>query len=293
MSLQRRLIYMMAALSLTTACSAPGAMAQDKPKGLFFEQLSKPKESINTGLRYWIELVRNGQMTRVTNKHQFASGDRIRFHIRSNIDGYAYILLSSGSRGEQSVLFGDPKSGDDNHVERGREYELPSDGYLKFDDNPGQEKLTLLLSRSQMDAQAFLNKPTEQPAVIASAMIGSKDLVPSKIVIAYNPVHKAEPVAPPVKVEKKADPAPTTPSSSKPAKVVGKAKTVKKKDKIAAASSSSSQPGPAQPGTTSISAERQPVSFNANDPGNEDGVVTVVKKDPSGVLYVDVTLDHK
>ena len=108
-------------------------------KGLFFQQLEKPHESLNTGLRYWIEMRRNGTTQRVSNKFQFKSGDSIRFHIRSNIDGYAYILLSSGSRGEREVLFPDEKAGEKNRVGAGHDYVLPQDGSLTFDENPGRK----------------------------------------------------------------------------------------------------------------------------------------------------------
>ncbi len=157
-------------------------------KGLFFQQLEKPTESLNTGLRYWIEMKRNGVTQRVSNKTQFKSGDSIRFHVRANIDGYAYILLSNGSRGEHEVLFPDEKAGEKNRVGAGRDYVLPQDGSLTFDENPGLEKLTLLLSRTPIDATAYLAKPAgeKELTLIASASDGAKDLVPARIYVAYS-----------------------------------------------------------------------------------------------------------
>src|SRR5438270_13681328 len=79
------------------------AESSDGAKGLFFEQLDQPKVQLNTGVRYYIELLRNGQAMKVNNKIAFRTGDKIRFHVQPNIDGFAYILLKSGSQGEQSV----------------------------------------------------------------------------------------------------------------------------------------------------------------------------------------------
>src|SRR5271170_4701555 len=117
-------------LALSTA-----SFAEEGAKGLYFDQLSKPKLNINTGVQYWIELHRGSQILRVNNKTAFKSGDKIAFHLRPNIDGYAYIVLKSGSRGEQSVLFPDAKLQEDNKVQSGKEVVLPSDGMLAFDKN--------------------------------------------------------------------------------------------------------------------------------------------------------------
>ena len=155
-------------------------------KGLFFEQLEKPSQNLNTGIRYSIELKRNGKTKRVSNKFQFRTGDSIRFHVTSNINGFAYILLSSGSRGEQSVLFPDESTKETNRVERGKEYVMPGKGFLTFDENPGTEKLTLLLSRSPINASAYMQKHDRPVTMIASAETGAKDLVPARIYVAYN-----------------------------------------------------------------------------------------------------------
>src|SRR5262249_41710353 len=96
-----------------------------------------------------------------------------------------YILLSSGSRGEQSVLFPEPH--EDNKVERGKDISLPREGYLTFDEHPGIEKVSLLLSRMPTDATAYLNKTRDEDrTLVASAAIGSKDLIPSKILLSYS-----------------------------------------------------------------------------------------------------------
>ncbi|MFK9658423.1 DUF4384 domain-containing protein, partial [Escherichia coli] len=79
-----------------------------------------------------------------------------------NIDGYAYIVLRSGSQGEKAQLFPDAEAKEDNQIKRGREIVLPQDGTLKFDANPGKEKLTLLISRKPIDTDAYMSDKKEK-----------------------------------------------------------------------------------------------------------------------------------
>ncbi len=294
------LIRKSCAVSLAVALGvafSTGAYAQEQSgaKGLFFEQLEKPTESLNTGLRYWIELKRGNNVTRVSNKFQFKTNDSIRFHVRSNIDGYAYILLSSGSRGEQSVLFPDSKADENNKVDRGKDYALPSDGYLTFDENPGLEKLTLLLSRSPMDAQAYLAKPQKEVTMIASAQTGSKDLVPARIYVSYNAPRVEAPVF-----------LPATTKPEKVAKVEKIEKTVKVShtkvtqpaksehtEKVAQSPAADDKPKAAHRTPVKVKhAVASSGSSASTSPKEEEGTVTVVSQQSSGVLHVDVALQH-
>jgi len=284
------------AVALGVAFSS-GAYAQEQSgaKGLFFEQLEKPTESLNTGLRYWIELKRGNNVTRVSNKFQFKTNDSIRFHVRSNIDGYAYILLSSGSRGEQSVLFPDSRAAENNKVDRGKDYALPSDGYLTFDENPGLEKLTLLLSRSPMDAQAYLAKPQKEVTMIASAQTGSKDLVPARIYVSYNAPRVEAPVF-----------LPATTKPEKVAKVEKVEKTVKVShtkvtqpaksehtEKVAQSPAADDKPKSARKTPVKVKhAVASSGSSASTSPKEEEGTITVVSQQSSGVLHVDVALQH-
>jgi hypothetical protein len=277
--------------------TAPGEMAG--AKGLFFEQLEKPEQTLNTGIRYWIELRRGGSVQRVSNKFQFRTGDSIRFHVRSNIDGFAYILLSSGSRGEQSVLFPDESIKESNRVERGKDYVLPGKGSLTFDENPGTEKLTLLLSRRSIDAQAYLMKPEREVTMIASAMTGSKDLVPARIYVAYNAPRidvnvLSRPTASPStdkvekvdKVEKtaKVDKGEKTEKPDKKDKVVGKSK--------AASFYSHTRTTSSTPKISRTRTTKTKPSSSVVPSADEEGTTTVVSEDSSGMLHVDVALEH-
>src|SRR5262249_45725953 len=122
------------------------ALAESGAKDLFASQLNHPGQVTNYGLKYWIELVRNRRSMKVDSQYLFQSGDRIRFHITTNIDGYMYIFMTAGSSGKQAVLFPPQGKEADNRVVAGKEYVLPQDSMLEFDQHPGVESVELVLS---------------------------------------------------------------------------------------------------------------------------------------------------
>lgn len=260
--------------------SATAVFAEDGAKGLFFEQLDSPYKSLNTGVQYYIELHRDGKLIKVTNKYGFKNGDKIKFHVKSNVDGYAYILLKSGSRGEQSVLFPDPSSGDDNKVKRGSDYVIPNTGFLTFDDNPGTEKVSLVLSRTPIDAQAYLATPVEAPTLIASALTGAKDLIPSRVLVHYSDSSRNISSDAPVKIA--ANVPKTTPKLDPKTAVV---EPVDLKHKSASKTKKKSD-SPVALASNNVSTKKTP---GKNDP---EGTVTVVSELPGNVLHVDVDLHH-
>lgn len=255
-------------LSLTLPGFADEAKPVDGAKGLFWEQNNNPDKKLNTGVQYWIELQhRDGARERVSNKHNFKSGDKIRFHVKANIDGYAYVLLKSGSRGEQSVLFPEESMNDSNKVKRGTDYIIPAEGFLAFDENPGVEKLSLIVSRMPIDAQSYLAKPVEAPIMVASAMTGAKDLIPQRVLVQVTDEKVAEVAnaatggsSKPEKPHKTA----SRPKSKTPPKV----QVAKKEPKV----------DPIPP-TKARSVE-------------EGTLTTIVSQVPENILHVDVDLHH-
>lgn len=168
-------------------CAPLASRAENQPNAnnLFNKQLSSQKQVLNTGIQYWIELKRGKQSSKVNNKFAFKSGDSIRLHLRSNTDAYAYIVLAEGSRGEQSVLFPDERHTDNNRIKAGADYILPADGFLTFDENPGTEKLLILISRKPVQAKNYLADKSKKHVVISSEATGAKDLIPGSVVLAY------------------------------------------------------------------------------------------------------------
>lgn len=327
----RSIFAFAASLIVSIGCSSPSPAAEGA-KGLFFEQMENPAQKLNTGIQYWIELNRDGKFSKVNNKYTFRTGDKIRFHITSNIDGFAYILLSSGSRGEQSVLFPEPH--EDNKIQRGKDYSLPRDGFLTFDEHPGIEKVSLLLSRMPTDATAYLNKSRDPDrTLVASAATGSKDLVPSKILLSYTQQSAAAATTKPNILSSDAGKTKVATAEADKAKVAGGDTSKTKvagsdsgKTKVATTESAKTK---TDPGVTRASSPakdktaapqspaarrkrlpaqkiavaggkpektRQPAApqpTGADDSGDvDDGVVTVVYNDPSGVLTLEVDLQH-
>lgn len=145
-------LYLVSLLALLACC--PGARA-DSAKDIFAEQLSNPQESLNTGVKYWIELYRAGKMTVVDSRTQFKSGDKIRFRIVPNVNGYAYVAMTQGSSNQQAVLFPSQRL-PNNKVTAGREFVIPATGFLTFDRQLGTERLLLLVARHPVSSQTLL-----------------------------------------------------------------------------------------------------------------------------------------
>ena len=66
-----------------------------------------------------------------------------------NVDAYAY-WLSEGSSGSYYMLFPNPKTGTDNFVKKNEIYKIPVKGNFKFDDNPGSEKILLIMAPNKV-----------------------------------------------------------------------------------------------------------------------------------------------
>lgn len=113
----------------------------------------RAQKGSNTGLRYKIEVVgENGEISWVTSKRTFFSGERVRFHFETNVNGYLLIIHKDPS-GKSAILFPDPRiNNGDNYVEKGTDYIIPPRGnWFRFDQNPGKEELTVFLSQSRME----------------------------------------------------------------------------------------------------------------------------------------------
>ncbi|MDR3617104.1 MAG: DUF4384 domain-containing protein [Candidatus Obscuribacterales bacterium] len=139
-------------------------------------------------ITYWIEVVRGAETMHVTQKMTFKTGDKIKFHVKPSVDGYAYVVLKSGSLGEKAVLFPVERLKDNNHLAKGVDIAIPSDDYMVFDADPGTEHVCLTFSRTPIDPKSLLGdgmRP-DDTKVVMRAQAGSKDLVPAKIKVVYS-----------------------------------------------------------------------------------------------------------
>jgi hypothetical protein len=101
------------------------------------------------GLRYSLLLrSSDGTYAETSPTATFHSGDHLRLSVMANQPGYLYVI-QQGSTGSWSPIF--PASGsaqEANKVEQGHLYQVPDGkGAFRFDQNPGQEKLFIVLSR--------------------------------------------------------------------------------------------------------------------------------------------------
>ena len=298
----RSLAGWVAALTLISV-SCPGSAFSNSngAKSLFFEQIERPTEKMNTGIQFWIELNRNGQTSRADNRAAFKSGDKIRFHIKPNIDGYAYILLRSGSRGEQAQLFPDDAKRENNRISSGKEIVLPPDGTLDFDANPGIEKMTILISRSQIDTKSYLS-PDQNGSAPRVVMLssGSKDLIPTQVMVSYMTPSKIAPSPSTGTVAK--EPKASTGTVAKEPKAPGPRGAtiihIKGGDITKGRYQANKDTSPKIAATKHMPAVNKAIpkaataKVNDNPADAQSSVVTVVYKDPNGVLAADISLEH-
>ncbi|HEY9786369.1 MAG TPA: alpha/beta fold hydrolase [Candidatus Obscuribacterales bacterium] len=141
---------------------------------------SQPAPAKTASISYWIELLRDGKKYRCNSRMQFRSGDKIRFHVIPESDGYAYVVLKQGTSGKSAVLF--PEEGNNNLLHAGMDYPLPYESWLAFDRNPGIEKLSLVFSRNRVDTNAF-----NRVEVAYIGESGAKDIVPTRMKLSWDP----------------------------------------------------------------------------------------------------------
>ncbi|HEY9680269.1 MAG TPA: DUF4384 domain-containing protein [Oculatellaceae cyanobacterium] len=167
--------------AVATSASLPAFCQQAdeaNARGMFREQMNKPQERLNNGFAYWIELERNGEKSRVSNKEAFVANDRIRFHFKPNFDGYAYIYyVEKEGNGDKALLF-PAADAPDNKISAGKEITLPFSkdfpAWLKFDDSQGTEVVRIIVSRDKLTDK--------------SQAQGSKDVKPD-VAVTSDPKH--------------------------------------------------------------------------------------------------------
>ena len=114
------------------------------------------------GISYWIELVdRGGEMKRVATTRTFRNGERIKLHIETNRDGYLYVI-NIGSTGQSRILFPHPCMAGNNFIRAWTHYDVPYNTYMRFDENPGEELLLVILSPKSLGDIPF-TPPLDRP----------------------------------------------------------------------------------------------------------------------------------
>ena len=166
------------------ALAAPPAAAsqrQDpKARGIF---LAGGGEASRLGVKFWIALKRGETLQDVQTTETFRSGDAFKLRFESNMDGFAYVF-QEGTTGRRSLLFPLPQDAGANRVAKFATVAVPpGTAYFQFDQNPGMEKVYLIVSRRPVaDIESILrgtpgasNPPVMPPKVSRPAEISAEE----------------------------------------------------------------------------------------------------------------------
>lgn len=127
------------------------------------------------GLTYWIERSTGSGFQRVTAATEFFQGDQIRFHLRANRSGYLY-MVTRGVSGRTSYLY-PSKPNESEYIEAGKDYLVPRQGAIVFDNQSGTEDVWLFLSDKPLSAGNDETSPGAGTPSIAANSCSSKDLL--------------------------------------------------------------------------------------------------------------------
>jgi len=108
-------------------------------------------------------------------KIPYKQGDGVRFHFRPSTQCYAYLVMFKGSSGKDvTILFPSSPSQDgaENKLDAGKEYAVPANGMLEFDNTPGQEVVGFVLMdhplSSEKAAALCANAPPVDMGTVAA-----------------------------------------------------------------------------------------------------------------------------
>jgi hypothetical protein len=132
-----------------------------------------------------LKLNADGRYDEVDTDSIFRSGDKIRVSVESNDDGYLYIV-QQGSSKMWNLLFPnkDTEHGS-NKIDRHREIEIPGGARFTFDEQPGNERLFIVLTRRpEPDLEQLIyalsqSGAAKQPASVENANNKPKMLMAS------------------------------------------------------------------------------------------------------------------
>lgn len=129
------------------------------------------REEKYVGISYQlVKLYPDGRFKVVPKSHVFASGDRVKFLVRTNRPGYLTIL-NVGTSGQTHVLY-------NNYVQAFTITEIPPSGNLQFVGPPGTEKIIMMLSNNPNPFGTPGGGPGQSYAMASyKSLEGSKDLV--------------------------------------------------------------------------------------------------------------------
>lgn len=136
----------------------------------------------HVGLKYRVvQLMPSGQEVDADPAQRFHSGDRVKFVFESNIDGFLYVA-HLGSSGRWSVLFPNPSiNAGLNEIGRGSAYEVPSNGWFRFEGDAGTEQVFVVVSRDRLKQMPGFAEPVSRTEVVSAQVIDDlRNRLPSR-----------------------------------------------------------------------------------------------------------------
>lgn len=107
---------------------------------------SRPKRAEPQRIEIAVERSHDADWKSVPPTLVFESGDRLRFRVRTNFDGYLYVI-NLGTSGEYAILFPRDETGKANKVLSGSDYLIPAtESYFKIAGPPGQDVVYWIVS---------------------------------------------------------------------------------------------------------------------------------------------------
>ncbi|MFP5248033.1 MAG: DUF4384 domain-containing protein [Thermoanaerobaculia bacterium] len=170
--------------AVINSSAAKPAAAKAKPvaRKPVATQAAAPATEVS-GLLYYVELVSpTGETSRVTTDRTFTTGERILLHVTSSIDGEIAIYQRTPD-GRAEKLFPDDRIRNGSaQIVKGVDTVLPSPtSWFRFDERPGIEELTLVLTPRAAPAPLEESTGPVQMASLRydeiSSASGSKGLV--------------------------------------------------------------------------------------------------------------------
>ena len=160
----------------------PEGARMQKASTLAPERVSGPPLALKYRL---LKLNADGRYDEVDTDSVFRSGDKIRVSVESNDNGYLYIV-QQGSSKTWNLLFpnADTEHGS-NKIERHREIEIPGGARFTFDEQPGNERLFIVLTRRpEADLERLIYALSQSGAAAQPASVENTDEKPKMLMAA-------------------------------------------------------------------------------------------------------------
>jgi hypothetical protein len=159
----KKMIPLVAMLALLLGAFSFTAFAQadeQNAKNLYLAHARNTNRG-RPGVKVTIELRRDGVTKKVPLNYTFRAGDKVKFHFETNFNAYVKII-NIGSTGTPQLLF--PYRGATELVARTKDYAIPQgDLWFEFDDNPGTEQLTFVISSQPLRVESQMASTAPRP----------------------------------------------------------------------------------------------------------------------------------